>query len=278
VIPGFYGQGPDGRVKTFSRGGSDITGAIAARACEADVYENWTDVSGVLLADPKIVAGARPVAEITYHELRALSYMGAGVLHEAAVFPVQERGIPIHIKNTNRPEDPGTWIRAGRRETGEALSGIAGVADCEVFFLFKSRLKEDPGFLLRTLEVFARRGIGIEHLPLGVDHLSVVIRKKALGEDLSGPDSLKASMEILEELTDLGAEEVGFDGDLSLIALAGPEMARKPELASRAAQALAAAGVGLKFWDAGASPELIILGVGGQNREKAIQALYRSLA
>ena len=182
VIPGFYGQGPDGRVKTFSRGGSDISGAIAARAIEALVYENWTDVSGFLMTDPRIVDGPLPMVEVTYRELRELSYMGASVLHDEATLPVREAGIPIHIKNTNEPAHAGTRIVAKLSEEEEkstAIAGIAGRSGFSMIVIDKSLMNKEVGFTHKLLGIFMRRGISIEHTPSSIDGISVIVESAA---------------------------------------------------------------------------------------------------
>ena len=183
VIPGFYGAKVDGTIKTFSRGGSDITGALVARAVGADVYENWTDVSGFLMADPRIVKDPKPISTVSYKELRELSYMGASVLHEDAIYPARIANIPINIRNTNEPENPGTMITSepAKLEEGQIIAGIAGSKDFTVITMYKALLSSERGFIRKMSGVLEDFDIPIEHIPSGVDTLSVVISKQAAG-------------------------------------------------------------------------------------------------
>jgi aspartate kinase len=269
VVPGFYGRGPDGKVKTFSRGGSDISGAIAARAIDALVYENWTDVSGLLMTDPRIVSDALPMREVTYRELRELSYMGASVLHDEATLPVREAGIPIHIKNTNEPADPGTRIVAklsDEEEKSTAIAGIAGRAGFSMICIEKSLMNKEVGFTHRLLGMFMRRGISIEHIPSSIDGLNVLVDRKALGEQTD---------EILEEIgRTLGPDKVYLVPDLALIAVVGEGMTHAIGIAARVFAALARAQANVRVINQGASEVNIIVGVAPADFEKAVRALY----
>lgn len=176
VIPGFYGLGKNGKVKTFSRGGSDITGSIVAQAARVDVYENWTDVSGVLVTDPRIVANPEPIKFITYRELRELSYMGASVLHEDAIFPVRQCGIPINLRNTNSPADEGTWIvESTAQKQDYIITGIAGKKDFCTVFVYKAMMNSEIGFCRKVLQAFEENDISVEHVPSGIDTMTVVV-------------------------------------------------------------------------------------------------------
>ena len=265
VIPGFYGRDSKGRVKTFSRGGSDVTGAVAANALDADLYENWTDVSGFLMTDPRIVPEAQTIEEITYTELRELSYMGAGVLHEEAVFPIRDKGIPINIKNTNRPDDRGTMIVADRDPGEHKVVGIAGMKGFSVFFIEKAMMNDEIGFGRRVLSAFERHQISYEHMPSGIDTISVVVRDRNL-ED-------KAE-QLMEELDALKPDRVMVLPNMSLIATVGKGMNHMIGTAATLFTALARQGINIRMIDQGSSEQNIIVGVEEADHEKAIRAIY----
>jgi aspartate kinase len=268
VIPGFYGADRQGHIKTFSRGGSDVTGAVVAAALDAAVYENWTDVSGVLMTDPRIVPEARSIAELTYHELRELSYMGATVLHEEAVFPVRAKGIPINIRNTNRPEDDGTRIVARRDSGSQIVTGIAGSAGFTVITIEKAMMNSEVGFVRRVLDVFGRHGISIEHLPSGIDTMSVVVADSQLGD--------KAELVVDELKGAVRPDDIGIDGDMALIATVGQGMSRHVGVAARLFSALSGAGINIRMIDQGSSERSIIVGVEKADLQQAIRAIYNA--
>ncbi len=267
VMPGFYGSKPDGSIVTFSRGGSDITGSLVARAVEADVYENWTDVSGLLVADPRIVPDAKPIGTISYKELRELSYMGASVLHEDAVFPVRKANIPINIRNTNRPEDPGTMITAEPTPNpDQVITGIAGKKDFTVIAIYKTGLSDERGFIRRLAGIFEDYDLPIEHLPNGIDTASVVTSSKLIDGVLD---------EVLEEIEQqIKPNEVEVIEDMCLIATVGSGMAYRPGTAAKLFQALADAGINIRMIDQGSSEMNIIVGVDNEYKDAAIKAIY----
>ena len=269
VMPGFYGSKPDGSIVTFSRGGSDITGSLVARAVEADVYENWTDVSGMLMADPRIVPDAKPITTISYKELRELSYMGASVLHEDAVFPVRKANIPINIRNTNRPEDPGTMITAEPvPNPDQVITGIAGKKDFTVIAIYKTGLSDERGFIRRLAGIFEDYDLPIEHLPNGIDTASVVTSSKLIDGVLD---------EVLEEIEQqIKPNEVEVIEDMCLIATVGSGMASRPGTAAKLFQALADAGINIRMIDQGSSEMNIIVGVDNEYKNAAIEAIYRA--
>lgn len=269
VIPGFFGKGPDGEVKTFSRGGSDITGAIAARAIEALVYENWTDVSGLLMTDPRIVEDPLPMLEVTYRELRELSYMGASVLHDEATLPVREAGIPIHIRNTNEPAHLGTRIVAKLSEEEEKSTTIAGIAGKRGFSMIcidKMLMNKEVGFTHRLLGIFMRRGISVEHLPSSIDGINVLIEH----EQLKGQEE-----EVMEEIRrSLAVDKVTLVPDLALIAIVGEGMSSAIGVAARVFGALARAQANVRVINQGSSEVNIIVGVSPEDFTKAVKVLY----
>lgn len=268
VLPGFYGSGPDGSVKTFSRGGSDITGALVARAVGAEVYENWTDVSGLLMADPRIVKDAKPISTISYKELRELSYMGATVLHEDAIYPARIADIPINIRNTNRPEDEGTLItaEAGPLEDGQIITGIAGSKDFTVIAIYKNMLSDERGFVRRMTGILEDYDIPLEHLPSGIDTVCVVVSNKNLDGRLD---------EILEEFKQqLKPDTMDVSEDMALVATVGYGMSARPGTSAKLFTALADAGVNIRMIDQGSSEMNIIVGVENNDLEKSIQAIY----
>ena len=271
VIPGFYGALPDGTVKTFSRGGSDVTGAIVARASASELYENWTDVSGMLSADPRIVEAPRVIDYITYTELRELSYMGASVLHEDAVFPVRKAGIPINIRNTNRPEDPGTMIVAslpasvGRR----TITGIAGKTGFSSIHIEKSMMNSEVGFVAKLLKVFADCGLSFEHCPSGIDTISVVINTASFDPHRE---------EILHRIRqDLEPDVVSVEDNLALIAVVGQGMVYSKGTAARVFNALYQADVNIRMIDQGSSELNIIVSVEERDFEHALKNIYHAM-
>ncbi|MHC5068104.1 MAG: aspartate kinase [Planctomycetota bacterium] len=267
VIPGFYGTGSDGAVATFSRGGSDVTGAIVANALGADAYENWTDVPGVLMTDPRIVPEAAPIRAITYRELRELSYMGASVLHEEAVFPARDKGIPINIRDTNQPDEPGTMIVADRDPGEQAVVGIAGTAGFTTFLVEKALMNAELGFGRRVLDVFERLGISYEHTPSGIDTMSVVVSDKQLN------DQTETIVEDLHAAVHPDCVEV-YPG-MALIATVGKGMNHRIGTAATLMGCLAEAQVNIRMIDQGSSEQNIIVGVEDHDLPKAIRAIYQ---
>ncbi|MBQ2678166.1 MAG: aspartate kinase [Firmicutes bacterium] len=267
VIPGFYGSKADGSIKTFSRGGSDVTGSLIAKAMGADVYENWTDVSGFLVADPRIVDDPKPISTISYKELRELSYMGASVLHEDAIHPARVANIPINIRNTNRPEDEGTMITAEPSlEDGRIITGIAGSKDFTAITIYKSMLNDERGFVRRLSSVLEDLNIPIEHMPSGIDTLSVVLTNKSIDGRLD---------EILDSFQkQLDPDNMDVADDLALIATVGSGMSYRPGVSAKLFTALADAGVNIRMIDQGSSEMNIIVGVQNNDFEKSIKAIY----
>ncbi len=273
IIPGFYGSYPDGSIKTFSRGGSDITGAIVSSVMRADIYENWTDVSGFLIADPRIVKNPKQIKKITYQELRELSYMGASVLHEEAVFPVRQAGIPINIRNTNEPDNPGTLIigddQAGEGyANGHIITGIAGRKDFSFFYIHKEHMANEIGVIKKALEVFENRGISIDHIPSGIDSFTIVLPSESVE---------KTSHEIVKELKDrCKTENVQVYRHISLITTVGIKMAYQPGISAKLFTALGNNNINIRMIDQGSSEINIIVAVEDKDFEKAIQAIYDS--
>jgi aspartate kinase len=267
VIPGFYGAKPNGAVRTFSRGGSDITGAIVACAMDATVYENWTDVSGFCMTDPRVVPEAKSITEITYTELRELSYMGASVLHEGAVFPVRDKQIPINIRNTNDAAHPGTMIVADRDAGVQVVTGIAGKTGFSIISIEKALMNEMVGFQYQVLGVFERLGISIEHTPSGIDTLSVVVADQHLDDQES---------EVLEELQSVHPDRVDVTNGLALIATVGKGMNRAIGTAAKLFAALAKAKVNIRMIDQGSSEQNIIVAVEEKDYETAIKTIYHA--
>ena len=268
VIPGFYGEKlEDGTIKTFSRGGSDITGALIARATGADVYENWTDVSGFLMADPRIVNDPKPIEKISYMELRELSYMGASVLHEEAIFPAKAEGIPINIRNTNRPKDHGTMITANPEiSENQIISGIAGRKHFTVIGIYKNHLANEKGFIRRLAGIIEDHDLTIEHLPTGIDTMSVVIDSRTLNGKLD---------EIVEEFNyQLKPDSIEVVEDMAMIATVGAGMSARKGTSARLFTALAEAGVNIRMIDQGSSEMNIIVGVEEKDFKTAIKAIY----
>ena len=268
VIPGFYGGNPNGTVKTFSRGGSDITGSIVARAAKADLYENWTDVSGFMMADPRVVDDPCIIKEITYRELRELSYMGATVLHEDAVFPVRSAGIPINIRNTNRPEDAGTMIvpHATGYDSEHVITGIAGKKGFSVLTIEKDMMNSEVGFGRKVLEIFEENEVSFEHLPSGIDTMSVVVASASLD------DRREKLMNAISRA--VRPDSVFIEDELALIAVVGRGMVKAKGTAARVMSALAAADINIRMIDQGSSELNIIVGVNDDEYEDALRAIY----
>ncbi len=268
VIPGFYGSKTDGTLKTFSRGGSDITGALVARAVDADVYENWTDVSGFLMADPRIVDNPKPISTVSYKELRELSYMGASVLHEDAIYPARVANIPINIRNTNEPNNPGTMITSepAKLQDGQIIAGIAGSKDFTVITMYKALLSSERGFIRKMSGVLEDFDIPIEHVPSGVDTLSVVISNAQLDGKLE---------DVLDEFErQLKPDHVEVSSDIALIATVGAGMSLRTGVSAKLFTALADEKVNIRMIDQGSSEMNIIVGVENKDFEKAIRAIY----
>jgi len=268
VIPGFYGSMPNDTIKTFSRGGSDITGSIVARAAKADLYENWTDVSGFLMADPRIIDNPKGIETITYAELRELSYMGATVLHEDAIFPVRFAEIPINIRNTNKPDDDGTFIvpHTDKVDMKHVITGIAGKKGFSVLSVEKDMMNSEIGFGKRVLEVFDKHNISFEHLPSGVDTMCVVVATSAI-TDIK--DQIKA-----EICRAVSPDKIAIDDELALLAVVGRGMVKSKGTAARVFSAVANADVNIRMIDQGSSEKSIILGVEEKDLETAMRAIY----
>ncbi|MCI8449051.1 MAG: aspartate kinase [Eubacterium sp.] len=267
VVPGFYGAKPDGSVKTFSRGGSDITGSIVAKACKADLYENWTDVSGFLIADPRIIDNPKGIKVITYKELRELSYMGATVLHEDAIFPVRKEGIPINIKNTNAPEDSGTFIVESTCQKPEyTITGIAGKQGFVAVNIEKDMMNSEIGFGRKVLEAFEENHISFEHIPSGIDTLTVFVHQ----EEFEGKEqSVLSAIHRLAE-----PDSIDLEADLALVAVVGRGMKSTRGTAGRIFSALAHANVNVRMIDQGSSELNVIIGVSNDDFDRAIKAIY----
>ncbi len=267
VIPGFYGSMPGGKVKTFSRGGSDITGSIVAKAVHADMYENWTDVSGFLVADPSVVKNPKAIDVITYRELRELSYMGATVLHEDAIFPVRKEGIPINIRNTNSPEDKGTLIVEGTcRKPRFVITGIAGKKDFASITVEKAMMNAEVGFCKKVLEVFEENEISIEHMPSGIDTMTIFVHQDEFEE--------KEQKVIAGIHRSVEPDFLELESDLALIAVVGRGMKATRGPSGRIFSALAHANVNVKMIDQGSSELNIIIGVRNHDFKDAINAIY----
>ena len=271
VIPGFYGAKKDGTIVTFSRGGSDITGSLVALAVQADLYENWTDVSGVLSADPRIIEHPHVIDYITYRELRELSYMGASVLHEDAVFPVRRANIPINIRNTNRPSDPGTFIVPSLPSNAHkrVVTGIAGHKGFSSVYVEKSMMNGEIGFVAKLLEIFAEHGISFEHCPSGIDTVSILVSTEALAP---------AREEILQQIQErLQPDHVSVEDGLALIAVVGQGMIYAKGTAARIFRVIADANINIRMIDQGSSELNIIIAVKETDYELAIRSLYHAV-
>ena len=273
VIPGFYGVIPDGRIRTFSRGGSDITGALAAAALDADVYENWTDVSGILMADPRIVDDPAPIRHLTYGELRELSYIGAQVLHEGTIFPVREKNIPLNIRNTNQPDHPGTMIRESFDEPEEKadssfITGIAGRKDFSVITITKNGMSNEVGVLRRVLEILEKYQLVVEYLPSGIDSVSLVV----------AADKLRpCQYQILGEIQKaLKPDTIHVTENMAIVAAVGRKMAFKPGISGKIFAALGENGINIRMITQGPEELNIIVGVDNKDFAGAIRVLYDS--
>ena len=269
VIPGFYGAMPNGTIKTFSRGGSDITGSIVARAVKADLYENWTDVSGFLVTDPHIVENPEPIEIITYRELRELAYMGASVLHDEAIFPVRREGIPINIKNTNDPSAPGTLIvESTCKKPKYTITGIAGKKGFASVNLEKDRMNTEIGFGRRVLSVFEENGLSFEHIPSGIDTMSVFVQQF---------DFEEKEQKILAGLhRNVDPDFLEIHSNIALIAVVGRGMKSTEGTAGKLFTALAKEDINIRMIDQGSSELNIIIGVNEKDFEKAIKAIYHA--
>ena len=267
VIPGFYGSNPDGTIRTFSRGGSDVTGSIVARAVLADLYENWTDVSGFLVADPRIVENPAPIETITYKELRELAYMGASVLHEDAIFPVRKEGIPINIRNTNRPGDPGTMIVENTSKRPHyTITGVAGRKGFCAINIDKAMMNTEIGFGRRVLEVIEDNNISFEHMPSGIDSMSILVHQDEFQE--------KEQAVIAGIHRAVHPDSVDLEPDLALVAVVGRGMRSARGTAARIFAALAHAKINVKMIDQGSSELNVIVGVKNEDFEPAVRAIY----
>lgn len=267
VIPGFYGAMPNGTVKTFSRGGSDVTGSIVARAIKADIYENWTDVSGFMVADPRIVENPKSIDIITYRELRELSYMGASVLHESAIFPVRKEGIPINIRNTNAPEDKGTMIVETTCNRPDCIiTGVAGKKGFVSISIDKDMMNSEIGFGRKVLQVFEDNGISFEHMPSGIDTMTVFVHQD---------EFVEKEQKVLAELhRAVSPDNIDLESDLALIAVVGRGMKNNSGIAANIFSALAKAKINIKMIDQGSSELNIIIGVRNRYFEDAIKTIY----
>ncbi len=270
VFPGFYGKDVNGRVKTFSRGGSDISGSIVARAVNATLYENWTDVSGFLACDPRIVDSPKRIKALSYKELRELSYMGANVLHSESIFPVRKANIPIHIKNTFRPEDEGTLIQPSvyYKPSGNLVTGIAGKKDFTVIFIEKSLMNSEIGFVRKVLTVLENAGVPVEHIPSGIDTMSVVIESAALKNG-----KLEVVLQGIKEA--VSPDTLRVTEDIALIATVGHGMSSSVGTSARLFKAMADAEINVRMIDQGSSELNIIVGVSNQDCDRCIAAIYR---
>ena len=273
VIPGFYGLMPDGHIRTFSRGGSDITGALAAAALEADVYENWTDVSGILMADPRIVENPQPIPEVTYDELRELSYSGAQVLHEGTIFPVREKGIPVNIRNTNDPDAPGTMIKE-KFETNtdphRFITGITGKKDFSIVHLSKRGLSNEVGLLRRILSIYERHNISVVYVPNGIDSVAIVVETAHLA-----PHRYALLAEMQQEIH---PDKLKVFDEIAVVAAVGRRMAYRPGISGQVFAALGQAGINIRMITQSPDELNIIFGVNNEDFANAIRVLYDSFA
>ena len=271
VTPGFYGIMPDGHIRTFSRGGSDITGALAAAALDADVYENWTDVSGILMADPRIVENPQPIPEVTYDELRELSYSGAQVLHEGTIFPVREKNIPLNIRNTNAPEDPGTMIREtfiNDADPNRFITGITGKKDFTIISMSKRGMGNEVGVLRKMLSVLERHNISIDYAPNGIDNVSVVMPTASVAPKL---------YTILGEIQqEVHPDSLEVHDKIAVVAAVGRRMAFRPGISGKVFAALGDAGINIRMINQGPDELNIIFGVDNRDFAEAIRVLYNS--
>ena len=271
VIPGFYGTMPDGTIHTFSRGGSDITGSLAAAALDADVYENWTDVSGILMADPRIVEDPQTIPEVTYDELRELSYSGAQVLHEDSIFPVREKNIPVNIRNTNAPNDPGTMIQEsfdGDHDPDRFITGITGKKDFSIISLSKRGMSNQVGVLHKVLTVLVRHGISVDYVPNGIDNVSVVLPTSAIEKEL-----YTIMAEIKREAQ---PDTLDVHHNIAVVAAVGRRMAFRPGISGKLFAALGEADINIRMINQGPDELNIIFGVDNKDFANAIRVLYNS--
>ena len=270
VIPGFYGLTPDGKIRTFSRGGSDITGALAA-ALDAEVYENWTDVSGILMADPRIVGNPQPIPEVTYDELRELSYSGAQVLHEGTIFPVREKNIPLNIRNTNAPDDPGTMIQESFQQDSDPkrfITGITGKKDFTIIAVSKRGMSSQVGVLRKILTVLERHNISVDYVPNGIDNVSVVVPTEAIASSLYS---------ILGEIQkEVEPDRLDVHDQIAVVAAVGRKMAFRPGISGQIFAALGQAGINIRMINQGPDELNIIFGVDNRDFVSAIRVLYNS--
>lgn len=271
VFPGFYGSTTDGDIRLMERGGGDITGAILAQAIEADLYENWTDVSGFLSADPSIVDNPRPIRRITFDEMRELSYMGASVLHEDSIFPVREASIPIQIKNTNDPEAKGTIIRETAEEKSEEhlVTGVSGMKGYLSVYISKRNLSHEIGAFSKALGVFSRYGVNVEHMPTGIDSFCVIVKEADVGKAIH---SLMADLK-----KEIDADEVEVDGNLALISVVGRNLGYRVGVAGRLFSAVASSGINIRMISQTSEEISIIFGVDADDFEDAIRVVYDKL-
>ena len=271
VIPGFYGLTPDGKIRTFSRGGSDITGALAAAALDAEVYENWTDVSGILMADPRIVGNPQPIPEVTYDELRELSYSGAQVLHEGTIFPVREKNIPLNIRNTNAPDDPGTMIQESFQQDSDPkrfITGITGKKDFTIIAVSKRGMSSQVGVLRKILTVLERHNISVDYVPNGIDNVSVVVPTEAIASSLYS---------ILGEIQkEVEPDRLDVHDQIAVVAAVGRKMAFRPGISGQIFAALGQAGINIRMINQGPDELNIIFGVDNRDFVSAIRVLYNS--
>ncbi len=271
VTPGFYGVMPNGAIRTFSRGGSDITGSLAAAALDASVYENWTDVSGILMADPRIVENPQPISEITYDELRELAYAGANVLHEGAIFPVREKDIPLNIRNTNEPEAPGTVIRAHfetESDPGRIITGITGKKDFSIITIFKRGLTSEVGILRKILSVLEQYNISVEFVPNGIDNVSLVIPTATIA-----PHLYNFMADLQQEVA---PDNVVVQDQISIVTAVGHQMAFRPGVSGKIFAALGQADINIRMINQGPDELNIIFGVENKDFANAIRVLYDS--
>ncbi len=273
VTPGFYGTMPNGTIKTFTRGGSDITGALAAAALDADVYENWTDVSGILMADPRIVADPQPIPEVTYDELRELSYSGAQVLHEGTIFPVREKNIPLNIRNTNAPEDEGTMIQESfdsESDPNRFITGITGKKDFSIISMSKRGMGNEVGTLRKVLSVLEKHNISVDYVPNGIDNVSVVMPTAAISPCL---------YQVLSEIQrDAQPDSLEVYENIAVVAAVGRRMAFRPGISGKVFAALGEAGINIRMINQGPDELNIIFGVDNEDFADAIRVLYNSFA
>ena len=271
VIPGFYGRMPGGHIKTFSRGGSDISGSLAAAALDADVYENWTDVSGILMADPRIVDDPQAIPEVTFDELRELSYSGAQVLHEGSIFPVRDKNIPLNIRNTNAPEEPGTMIQEHFPEDHDPnrfITGITGKKNFTIISMRKRGMSNQVGVLRKMLSVLEKYGINVDYLPNGIDNVSAVVDTEELA-----PSLYAVLGEIKKECT---PDTLEVHDQIAVVAAVGRKMAYRPGISGKIFAALGGADINIRMINQGPDELNIIIGVDNQDFEKAIRVLYNS--